>query len=189
MPLYLESLIPEQIQRRAPPEPGTERRVWCGGRPRAVRSRQQLVDRLTRHIVVDQGFGEPLCEVRWTIDVERAPRQGQGARTALVEQHPRAASTQFVTCAVDDQPARRQSRTQSLPRRCNRRFRILAQNVERTDQCRTQACQFEAPRANSTPFRPGTTRSGSISRPTTRRSGRTVRRRAAHSRVVTGIAP
>ena len=110
-----------------------------------------------------------------------------------VEQHPAAAPADLVAGAVDDQAAGRQPRPHQRPGLVDRILGVLPQHVERAHQNRAVACQFEAAEAELDGVVRGgpgrVTRSGSISRPITRTSVRTVRSRLANSSVVTGSAP
>jgi hypothetical protein len=63
---------------------------------------QQRVDRLAVDVVVDQHLGQPFGEVGWAVDGERIAGQRQADRPVGVQQHPTAATAQFVAGAVDD---------------------------------------------------------------------------------------
>ncbi len=106
---------------------------------------QQGVDRLARHVVVDQHLGQSLGQIGRPLDGERVAGQRQAHGRRRVQQHPAAAAAQLVARAVDDQSARCQSPPHRRPRVGHRLVRVLAQHVECANQNRPVARQFETP--------------------------------------------
>ena len=180
----------QHVQHRPPAHPRAEHPVARGAGPCAVGRGQQGVDRLAGDVVVDQHLGQPLGQIRRAsiANGSHASVRLTGPSASSSTQQQRLPSSSQVPSTISPPGA---SRVPHLrPRVGHRLDVVLAQHVERAHQNRSAARPIRSRRApNSTPAlaaaRATRTRSGWISSPTTRTSGRTARSRAASSRVVT----
>src|SRR5699024_10478740 len=57
---------------------------------------EQVIDRLARHIAVDEYFGQTLRQLRGRIHIKRIPSKRQGLRALGVEQYLGAAASDFI---------------------------------------------------------------------------------------------
>lgn len=99
------------------------------------------MDRLARHIAVDQRLGQPLRQVGGAFQRAEPGGEGHRARPLGAERHPHVAAADLVAGALHQQPVRREPGPQPRPHLGDPLLVVLAQHVRRPDQGRPAAAR------------------------------------------------
>jgi len=172
---------------------GCRTRRRSGRSPRVVECGEQRVNRLPGHVVVDQGFREPLRQRR-VVQSGHAGGERQRHRSTGVQQHPRCQSAELVARALDYHAAGASADI------IDDQAAATADSSYCRSTLNTRTTIGRSPATSNPPRRrsgraaangcASATRAGSISRPTTRTSVRTApANRARSSIAVIGVAP
>ncbi|OSY40527.1 hypothetical protein BG653_05429 [Streptomyces platensis] len=94
------------------------------------------MDRLARHIAVDQRLREAFGQVRGGLEGAEAGREGDRARPLGAQRHPDVPPPDLVAGALDQQPAGRQPRAQPPPRGGHLVLVVLPQHIRGPDEDR-----------------------------------------------------
>lgn len=95
-----------------------------------VQSLQEAVDFFARHIVVDQGFGEPFGNIAGQLEVAKTQRNRQGLGSVNAQSHPGAAPANLIAGAVDEDALWGKSGADGVPDEADIGFVVLAEHVE-----------------------------------------------------------
>lgn len=123
--------------------------MWRRGRPAAIKALQELVNRLTRNIAMDQRLRQPLGKIGWPTQPGKPGRERERERLrgAGSEGYPPGMTSEFVTRPFDEKPVRVQPCRHRRPRLRDVGFVVLAQDVEGAHDQRLPAVdrQLETP--------------------------------------------
>ncbi len=177
-----------------PALPRTVRGERRGGLPGRVEGGQQRVDPFAWYVPVDQRFGQPLGQSSRSIQCGQSSRRVSvtGPAASSATQHPTRPSSSQVPSTSNPPAASRASNcshagADASSGYCRRTF--IARMTTGRSPAHSKPPRRNSSAGGSAAGAAAATRSGSISNPTTRTSGRTSRNRAASSTVVTGAAP